>query len=233
MLGLWKYDARNTVTLKWNQFRVLPSRRLLFRKRRKTCTWRTDIKIKRAAVHFWRRRDKPGLRSWGAVMTRDWGENARSEKTCGEVDQRRLDWEQHAPSKVLEEPRGWAAGAGVCPGPGRAGSGGEGGRGTGLQRGPCAVRSLTGPTSAGAESLGGESFWAGMEQRQGRGWAGGGPVGPTGQAWGGPGALGLREQVRGGAGEKDECTKPALPAWPHTTTTHWNGFNVEKKNFFL
>ena len=35
--------------------------------------------------------------------------------------------------------------------------------------------------------------------------------------------------MQGGTGEKAECTKPALPAWPHTTTTHWNGFNVEKK----
>lgn len=113
MLSLWKYDARNPMTSKWNQFRVLPSRRLLFRKRRKTCTWRTDIKIKRAAVHSRRRRDKPGLGSWGAVMTRDWGENATSEKTCGEVDQRRQDWEQHVPSKVLEEPRGEPLGR-VC-----------------------------------------------------------------------------------------------------------------------
>lgn len=116
-------------------------------------------------------------------MTRDWGENARSEKTCGGVDQRRQEWEQHAQSKVLEEYAGEQLGQ-VCV----QGSGGEGGRGgqacseAGREGRAGLLPPVPAQVLAGEESLGGESFWAGMEQRQGRGWAGGGPVGPTGWA---------------------------------------------------
>ena len=113
------------------------------------------------------------------MMTREWGENATSEKTCGEVDQRRQDWEQHVPSKVLEEPRGQAAGAGVCPGPGRAAQGGKAGggqacseagpEGEGRAAGPCAVRSRQAQCQLERRAWVGRAFGQGWSSVRGAG----------------------------------------------------------------
>lgn len=121
-------------------------------------------------------------------MTRDWGENARSEKTCGEVDRRQRN------GSSMRRARSWRSHAGeqlgqVCvqgTGEGDRFAARRGGKG-GQDCWPlCCEESRAGvppaQVLAGQESLGGESFRAGMEQCQGRGWAGGGPVGPTGRA---------------------------------------------------